>query len=222
MRKLKICLYVILCLFVSTSCNTTKVSKTKDVSLETLIDQNWHSILENSKIKMRVEWLVRCNPINDFHEQKYGRDYYYFTSEAQIKHCELVPVEHFKMNSQLSLKLSVDSTYPIENLLSLSTDLADFYAFKGDTVLYIVNMKFINNQWAWKSYGPIDKKLSEVIAHLYFKKKIKAFCVDVENTSKQYLVYIENGRFMKLNYGGSCSPFKDVLLNEFRTFKPAS
>ena len=171
MRKLKICLYVILCIFVSISCNSTKASKTKDVSLETLIDQNWHSILENGKIKMRDAWLVRCNPIKDFPEQKYGSDYYYFTSEAQIKHCEVVPVEHFKMDSQLSLKLSVDSTFPIENLLSLSKDLADFYVFKGDTILYIVNMKFMNNQWAWRSYGPIDKKIIRSYCTFILPKK---------------------------------------------------
>lgn len=222
MRKLKLCLYVILCFFLCSSINATEVSNSKNVSLETLIDQNWHSILENSKIKMRDAWLAHNNPINDFPKQKYGNDYYYFSSETELKQFELVPVEHFKMDSLFSVKMSVESSFPIENLLSIRTDMAHFYAFKGDTILYIVSLKFMNNQWSLLSYGPIDKKLSEVIAHLYFTKKIKAFFVNVENSSKLYLVYIEDGRFMNLNYGGSCTPFKDVLLNESRTIKPAS
>jgi hypothetical protein len=207
---------MLILLFIGVSCKSTKEVSTarKMVSNDSLFDKAWHDTLENNKEAMKEALLKVCNPINTVLPGVRKENYYSLAPETSLDSCEILPIEVFTIDSLALSKWDNDRTLPLESLMTLNKDVAEFYIVKDKVFYFHVLMKYNNNKWKWASYGPIVKSVADFCSLLYYEQKITAsFRVCIINAfwGKPFVVYRKNGILMALAEGGVSKPFKEEL-----------
>lgn len=217
--KSRIVLFI-LCLSLCIGCKTIKpdenLSETKTTSTEgqkdTTTDSHWQDSLQSQRVEMKSTWLKETNPTKDFSGSYYKKMDY--MSVKNIDSLKLLPIEVYTIKRSALESWSPEA--PIENLMTLDKTRAYGYISEGETFVFGIDFKRLDNQWNYSEYGPIFASYSKTLSKIHFKDRKELFKIKIQIANNYYssitIFKDSNNEYYTIGSGGITENFRTTLL----------
>lgn len=207
------------------ACRNTKALMFKETNLseqglsnetwrsDSLFDIAWFETLQSNKQQIKTIWQRESDALRLFSEPRFRNSYNIFTTEEEMRDCEIIPTEVYEMNVKEFKKLPDGYEGSIDRFLTLRKDKAQIYIVKDKKFYYFYMLHYNEGIWSQFGYGPLSNTFSNTMNSLMYQKKYKIFNIYIPKafTGFCYVVYKENDTIYYINSLGVLTKFIDEL-----------
>lgn len=213
----KIALYIVLLNFLCFGCEMRIIKKNvvNDIA-NPFAKSEWSSKLEKDTSEMRTSWLNSSNPFSFSGKEYQDMGLNVFMEGDDPSKMIVIPIVVYKIKYQPFLNWNGVSH--IKNIMELSKNNADCFIANKKEIKCIVQYRLEENKWFSNGWGPLDKRMTNVLSKLYFENELNTIMIYVETSSerkpylKNFIIYEENGKYMQVKNAGEVTPFIPDLI----------